>query len=127
MRFGHPLAARSLKHSILGELRGVGIGADGHRDDACPRGFRRAASRLSIAAAGEQATLTQLAVRLLRGLTFELSGRHRQGSWAARRMIFLTASRPKGLVGGGPLERKVRRHRGLRSVGQAKCCSRCGR
>lgn len=75
MRFGHPLAARGLKHSILGELRGVGIGADGHRDDDCPRGFRRAASRLSIAAAGEQATLTQLAVRVLRDLTIAITRR----------------------------------------------------
>jgi hypothetical protein len=44
------------------------------------------------------------------GLTFELSGRHRQGAWAARRMICMTASRPKRLAGGGPLERRVRPH-----------------
>jgi hypothetical protein len=42
------------------------------------------------------------------GLTFELSGRHRQGAWAARRMMCLSAARPKCLAGGGPLERRVR-------------------
>ena len=47
----------------------------------------------------------------IRGLTFELSGRHRQGAWAASPMISTTGSRPKRLAGGGPLERRVRRHR----------------
>ena len=42
------------------------------------------------------------------GLTFELSGRHRRGAWAARPMIDNTVSRPKCLAGGGPLERRVR-------------------
>jgi hypothetical protein len=32
----------------------------------------------------------------------------RQGAWAARPMIATTASRPKCLAGGGPLERRVR-------------------
>jgi hypothetical protein len=31
------------------------------------------------------------------GLTFELSGRHRQGAWAARRMICLTPRGPSAL------------------------------
>jgi hypothetical protein len=43
-------------------------------------------------------------------LTFELSGRNREGAWAARRMMTQTASRPKCLAGGGPLERRVRQH-----------------
>jgi hypothetical protein len=43
------------------------------------------------------------------GLTFELSGRHRQGALAARRMIGLSASRPRCPAGGGPLEQRVRR------------------
>jgi hypothetical protein len=41
-------------------------------------------------------------------LTFELSGRHRQGAWAARPTMCTAASRPKCLAGGGPLERRVR-------------------
>ena len=45
-----------------------------------------------------------------RGLTFELSGRRRVGAWAARRKITWEASRPKCQAGGGPLERRVRRH-----------------
>jgi hypothetical protein len=44
------------------------------------------------------------------GLTFELSGPHRQGAWAARRMMNHNASRPKCLAGVGPLERRVRPH-----------------
>ena len=45
-----------------------------------------------------------------RGLTFELSGRHRVGAWPAKRMMTLAGSRAKCQVGGGPLERRVRRH-----------------
>ena len=44
----------------------------------------------------------------LRGVTFELSGRHRRGGLAARRMTSMGASRPRRLAGGGPLERRVR-------------------
>ena len=44
----------------------------------------------------------------MRCLTFELSGRNRQGAWAASPMISTTGSRPKCLAGGGPLERRVR-------------------
>jgi hypothetical protein len=48
-------------------------------------------------------------------VTFELSGPHRQGAWAARLMIDGTALRPKRLAGEGPLERRVRPH-SLRSL-----------
>ena len=44
----------------------------------------------------------------LRGLTFELSGRRREGAWPARRMMTLAGARAKWLAGGGPLERRVR-------------------
>jgi hypothetical protein len=51
----------------------------------------------------------------LRCLTFELSGRHRQGAWAARCMMNAVGSaRPRCLAGGGPLERRVRPRRGGR-------------
>ena len=52
------------------------------------------------------------------GLTFELSGHHRRGAWAARRMMILAGSRPKCLAGGGPLERRVRPHIGCRCAPQ---------
>ena len=39
-------------------------------------------------------------------LTFELRGRRREGAWAARRSISLSASLPKGLAGGGPSRAK---------------------
>jgi hypothetical protein len=42
------------------------------------------------------------------GLTFELSGRHREGAWPAQRMMTLAVARAKRLAGGGPLERRVR-------------------
>jgi hypothetical protein len=41
-------------------------------------------------------------------LTLELRGRSRRGALAARRMICLSASRPRRLAGGGPFERRVR-------------------
>jgi len=50
----------------------------------------------------------------VRGLTFELSGRHRQGAWPVQRMMTLTGARAKRLAGGGPLERRVRPHSALR-------------
>ena len=40
-------------------------------------------------------------------LTFELSGHHRHGAWAARRSINQGVARPKRYAGGGPLERRV--------------------
>jgi hypothetical protein len=43
-------------------------------------------------------------------LTFELSGRHWKDAWPARCMMTASASRAKWLAGGGPLERRVRRH-----------------
>jgi hypothetical protein len=43
-------------------------------------------------------------------LTFELSGRSRQGAWAAERMMTLAAPRPKCPAGGGLLKRGVSRH-----------------
>jgi hypothetical protein len=61
-----------------------------------------------LAGAERRAVRGWSALSRLCGLTFELSGHHRQGAWAARRMIGLSASRPKGLAGGGPLERPVR-------------------
>ena len=57
-------------------------------------------------------------------LTFELSGRHRQGAWAARRMMTQTASRPKRLAGGGPLERRVSRHSRAGRALQGDACIR---
>ena len=47
---------------------------------------------------------------VVRGLTFELSGRHRVGAWPAKRMMTLAGSRAKCQAGGGPLERRVRSH-----------------
>ena len=46
-------------------------------------------------------------------LTFELSGPHRIGARPAKRMMTLAVSRAKCQAGGGPLERRVRRHRGI--------------
>ena len=52
--------------------------------------------------------LAQMVVRW--HLTFELSGRHRVGAWPVKRMMTLAGSRAKRQAGGGPLERRVRRH-----------------
>jgi hypothetical protein len=59
-------------------------------------------------AAGVGARLRRTA--FMRSLTFELSGRHRQGAWPAQRMMTLAVARAKRLAGGGPLERRVRHH-----------------
>ncbi len=47
---------------------------------------------------------------LLSALTFELSGRRREGAWPAQRMMTLAGARAKCLAGGCPLERRVRPH-----------------
>lgn len=44
----------------------------------------------------------------IRGLTFELSGEHRQDALAAQRIIGYVAARPVWPAGGRPLERRVR-------------------
>lgn len=64
----------------------------------------------SLRSCGRQETGNRHSRRSEAVVTFELSGRSRRGAWAARPMISMTASRPKCLAGGGPLERRVRPH-----------------